>query len=341
MWQLHHNATNEKLARIGLVLCACIVSGFFSNTLLMADPVIKAPPGGAPATVSARAIRFSVPAGFIDATNYSYASPSRKEMVSLNLEELNPSPSPLDEIYEDKKKSLLNVMEGRIHIISEGRTRMADTMARTILFAFSDKDSVHVDHWAIGVAGQTMILLSYVAPEKNLDTFTHVARSVVLAPRHPRPAPAGFHRHQAGRIFLDLPENLREPRVYAFTSRDSMITITASFHDSKEEIPAMTLQDRIQRDSGNDLKKIRGLKESRVTVEGGEGREARYIVDDGSHPYRPRAHAVCSAVIMVGNERLHVYGKAPLHARAGLIRAWDEFLGSIKPDGDLADTQTR
>ncbi len=261
-------------------------------------------------------------------------------MVSVSLEEPDP-PASLDGVYDDRKKSLASGMGGRFQIISEGRTRMADTMARTILFTFSDRDSEYVDHWAIGVAGQTVILLSYVAPGKNQDTFTHIARSVVLAPHHARPAPAGFRRHQAGRIRLDVPENLREPRVYTFNAMDSMITITLNFRDPSEKKNAMTLRDRIRRDSGNGLKKIKELKESRVTVEGGEGREARYIVDDGSHPYRPRADAVCSAVIMVGNQSLHVYGKAPLHARAGLIRAWDEFLGSIKPAGDLADTHTR
>ncbi|MBN2078944.1 MAG: hypothetical protein JW838_08255 [Spirochaetes bacterium] len=330
----HHQqkAHGGKSSRIGFILSVCIVSGFFSNILLFAEPVKRGPPWGAPGTIAAHALRFSIPNGFIDATNYSYASPNRKEMVSVNLEELNP-PSSLDEIYEDKKKSLINGMEGRIQILSEGRIRMAGTEARTILFAFSDTDSDYMDHWAIGVAGKTMILLSYAAPEKNLDTFNHVVQSVVLAPRDARPAMTGYNRYQAGRIYLDVPKNLREPEVYTFRAMASDITITARIYDDLEKRPALTLKDFLQEDSGNGAKKIKELKESRVAVHGGGGHQARYIVDDSSHPYRPRADAVCRAVIKVGDEWVHLYGRAPKNARAGLHRAWDELLTSIRSVG--------
>ena len=89
------------------------------------------------------------------------------------------------------------------------------------------------------------------------------------------------------------------------------------------------MQDNIKWDAGNGVKKIVDLKETRVEVEGGGGKQASYIIDYSSHPYMPTVTVMRRAEMRVGKTWVYLHAKSSPQLLDSFNIFWNDFIKTV------------
>ncbi len=287
--------------------------------------------------ITTRNVRFKIPAGYLDTTNYSFNEKNNQEQLSVNRTSFD-QPVSLDQLYKEKQDELSSGMGDKIKITEEGSANIAGINAKYMMFSFEDHGVTFFDRWAVVLLNpNNSILISYLTQNKDNAIFNHILSSLTLSETgKPSSATKGYTRRQAGHnITLDVPEKLIPPNTYSFASEDKQILLSISAYSPDENQPQMTLQDYINWDSGGGVKKIIGGEIETLSIKGGSGQQAKYVIDYSSHPYSPTVQATHRADIRVGETHLFLYGHSIPDLKEDLNIVWKEFTNSITPASTL------
>lgn len=271
--------------------------------------------------------RFATPPAFIDVTGYCFKAHGRKELLDVGASVLPEGVDTLDALFAERRGELLLGLPG-VRIDREGATRLAGLPARTLDFSFSDGAGRASERWVLALdTPESYIQLSCAAPSEDEAAWTrfeHVVESASLTGAT-APAPPGWVRRWAGKLWLDVPVHLGLPRTYQFLSIDEAIRIeVAHFRDGA----APAIDDELAQDTAHgEVVAARSRRDIRVGPLRGtlytftlSGLEDDVTIDDVVH----RAH------LDIAHRDVHVYGRAPRADEGALDAAFQALLASLE-----------
>jgi hypothetical protein len=184
--------------------------------------------------IESKKFRFSVPAGYVDETSYSFRDKEETELVEVNYGRTTPSAPDLAGVMADRLGQVRDAYGSKAQIVPAVSTNMAGLPALQASYRISDENGAHNEWWAIAMLdGENYVHLAYAAAssgERATGIFEHIKKSVARLDSGKVDAASGpdYERYAAGRVAVDVPKALNPPAAYLFVSTNQKVRITVS-----------------------------------------------------------------------------------------------------------------
>jgi hypothetical protein len=191
---------------------------------------------------AAGGIGFLAPAGFDDRTTYRFADAAERETVDVGFGDLPASVDTAAEALAERSAEM-SQLERRAprdyRFDPPVKTRVGS--AEGTMFRYTGRDGHYrYQEWVAIVLLDEVSYVQIACQASALDGLAarkllHILDSVSNPAGLRTGEAAGFHRYQAGRISLEIPEKLDPPWAYRFVSPDDQARIELAVYDGANE----------------------------------------------------------------------------------------------------------
>ncbi|MDX2150487.1 MAG: hypothetical protein SFV54_07120 [Bryobacteraceae bacterium] len=282
------------------------------------------------AEIAHGAVRFQIPDGFRDTTNYTFKHPKVLEEVRVQFENLDRYRPTLDAVLADRADYIKSVMGDRIALEPPVPLVVFGRPARQMDFTFEEKGAKCRNRSVlVQYTDPAYFELSYQALDAVvLRNWAPIFESMQLGgypPQLPPPSP-GFSRRTAGLLTAALPQALEPPKAYLFTLEQARLTVSFRVLDGPPlPLPQLILKETAPGDAISDT------KEFNVETPAGACAFYRYLITRDGPAEPTLLAAVRGRLSLTGAAGLvHLYGQAPPAQANALERGFALLLNSFR-----------
>jgi len=270
-------------------------------------------------------VEMAIPPGFLDLTSYTFRVDEKREEIAVSY---FPAPDGLEQVFEEQKKQLFDQTALPFQLEAEGEAEVFGQPALTLSFRFEELGESFLEEWLMAMSGESeAALLSYSRSNRQEEGLPKgLATTAFPAATTPEP-PLGSRKHAAGSLDLVLPVRFQAPRVYRFDIAKGTVRVTVAVYPPGKKLPATTIEQDIRTEAYS--AQVTDLSLDPVEVEGGEGQQAAYRLED-SDPLEPSSLSARRARLRLGQGSLFLHAKASPKAEKNLETAWQALLAGIR-----------
>ncbi len=278
-------------------------------------------------TVTLDHIRFDLPPGFEDESNYTFRSETDSEELDFSVSNEPPEHAKPSDVIADREGQLRDVYSTSLKVISKQTCEIANRPAQVLVATIEEKAiSTNLRLGILALQGSKYFEVSYIAGGAVNDIaqrWAAVLSNLKMEPESVASVPGGFVRRPVGMASAAVPSKLHRPARYSFLSRHpdiraevSLILLDGSDSDALE----LHQVESNAGEAGHEPKTVAvRLREGAASVT-----ERLQKRSDDREGYTVSVDAILSSRV-----RILMTARAPDKDRSGIQELTDQFLKTL------------